>query len=163
MRTSSVKAKGRRLQNFVAGVFLALGKRIYSFQEGEITPRQMGGAGTDVVFTPYAAKQFQFDIECKQVEKLSIVATFNKHARNYESTGRIPLLIHSKNRTRVLVTLTFDDFLRLTFGLANPLIAPQANAQISSKDIRSIITEIEGRRDSWESIRQLLFPEREGQ
>jgi len=163
MRTSSIKAKGRRLQNFVAGTFLAIGQRVYTFQSGEIEPRQMGGAGVDIIFSPKAQAQIPFDIECKQVEKLNIVATFNKHARNYETTGHIPLLIHSKNSARVLVTLTFEDFLRVTFGLINPLIEPNTNNQLSSNDIRTTIVEVDKRKGSWTAIKQFLFPKPEGQ
>lgn len=115
MKTSSIKQKGRRLQNFVAGVFAYISK-IYGLNNGDILPRQMGGSGVDIIFSPSANKFFKFDIECKQVEKLNVVSTFNKHARNYSNTGNIPLLIHSKNDSRVLVTMDFNDFISILYS-----------------------------------------------
>ena len=153
MKTSALKAKGRRIQNYVAGFFSLFGQTFFGLKDGDVAPRPMGQGGVDVIFSPAASKFFNFDIECKNVEKLNIVATYNKHARQYEKTPGIPLLIHAKNKSKVLVTLSFEDFLELLY-----VYGPSALTQKIT--IQNILRVLEENKNSWEAIqRTLVKPE----
>ena len=147
MKTSSIKAKGRRLQNFVAGVFLFLGYKIFpkhtdiSISVGDIEPRQMGGAGVDIVMSPLAQSGFPFDIECKMVEKLNIVEAYNENVRKHADSKNYKLLIHSKNKSGVLITLAFKDFLKLVY-----------KDDLSAEEIDTIVGESVTFRDNWSAF-----------
>lgn len=51
-------------------------------------------------------------IECKRVERLNIHDAM-KQAVNDAREGEIPVVMHRKNRTKWLVTLSLDDFVKL--------------------------------------------------
>lgn len=51
-------------------------------------------------------------IECKRVERLNIHEAMNQ-ALNDAREGETPVVMHRKNRTKWLVTMTLDDFMRL--------------------------------------------------
>lgn len=139
---SSRKQKARRLQNFVAGVFLFLGKYISNGpfpSDQDIYPRQMGGAGVDIVFSPFAQQSFPFDIECKNVEKLNIVEAYNEHVQKHKESKNIKFLVHSKNKSDVLVTIAFDDFLKLL-------------NMHPSVPIDDITARVDANKNSWEAI-----------
>lgn len=112
MRTSSAKAKGRRLQDSVRDKFRKMFEDI--LENDDITSRQMGGAGTDVVLSPAAKKQIIFDVECKNQEKINIAKSL-KQAEDNCSEGRIPALIFTKNRSKVYVAIELDRFLELIY------------------------------------------------
>lgn len=153
MRTSSAKAKSRRLQNYVAGVFLHLGNRLAHppLQSGDVQPRQMGGAGVDIVLSPTAFKMFPFAVECKQVEKLNVYEAFTKNYDRYENGNTYPILVHSKNRSRVLVTLTFRDFLLLVYGEHRRSLSGCNTARIAEVCEKMLTV-----RESWEQIEALI-------
>lgn len=114
MLTSSAKQKGRKLQQAVRDAFRAADLTLHP---DDIKSTTMGSSGVDVQFSPAAKKVFPFDIECKQVERLQVVPTFLEHYGKYETDkSTIKLLVHSKNRTPVLVTLRFEDLMALISG-----------------------------------------------
>lgn len=51
-------------------------------------------------------------IECKRVERLNIHEAMNQ-ALNDAREGETPVVMHRKNRTSWLVTMTLDDFMKL--------------------------------------------------
>lgn len=53
-----------------------------------------------------------FHIECKRVEKLNIDNAMEQAIRDAED-GKVPIVIHRKNRKRRLVTMLADDFIEL--------------------------------------------------
>lgn len=112
MRTSSAKAKGRRLQQRVRDDLLAVaGARLDST---DVTSTPMGCNGVDVQLSK-AARDFFGDlaIECKNVEVLNAVGVFQKHLDRYAPQGKVPIMVHSRNHTEPRVTLLWSDFLRL--------------------------------------------------
>jgi hypothetical protein len=145
MKPKSGKGKSRRLQNFVAGVFLNLG--FGQLRVDDVFPRQMGGAGVDTVMSPKAQSLFPYNVECKQVEKLNIHAVYAEHAEKYVGSTLFPIVVHSKNRAQVLVTLSFEDFISLVHGKQFLLI--DGLSQIAIRDICSSVAE---NRDSWKLI-----------
>lgn len=114
MRPQSAKAKGRRLQQYVA-------KRIqetFGLPASDVKSLPMGAPGEDIWLSRDARQKFPFSVECKNVEKLNVAQAFEQANTNaivvppYE-TFHAPLLVHTKNRGRVLATLELDELLRL--------------------------------------------------
>lgn len=112
MKTSSCKAKGRKLQQLIRNSLRELGKS-RGLVDGDIESRGMGQNGVDVILSPAAQKVFDFEIEAKCVEKLQVVPTFWEHYDKYKDKKGLKLLIHSKNRSLPLVTMTWEQFLGL--------------------------------------------------
>lgn len=112
MKTSSAKAKGRRLQQMVRDVLRKIGKvNQLGVVDGDIESRGMGQNGTDVILSPKANSVFgRLAIECKNCETLNVRKIFEEHASKYDST-HIPWLIHSRNHAKALITLEFEDFI----------------------------------------------------
>jgi hypothetical protein len=111
MKTSSAKAKGRRLQQEIRDVLRLMGKP-YGLVDGDIESRGMGQAGVDVMLSPAARNLWDLAIECKNCEKLNVHNVFTKHEEKYRD-HLFPLLVHSKNRSHTLVTMRLDNFIEL--------------------------------------------------
>lgn len=109
MRTSSAKAKGRRLQQNVAQLL----RDATGLTESDIRSISMGAQGCDVMLSAEARKHIPFAIECKNQEKISIWASWEQTKDNAELEKLQPLLVFSKNHSEVLVTMTFGSFLEL--------------------------------------------------
>ncbi len=112
MRTSSCKAKGRRLQQQVRDALRALGAT-RGLVDGDINSTSMGVSGVDVLLSPAADRLFSLAIECKNVERLQVVPTFLEHYGKYEADSRLKILVHGKNKIAPMVTLRFTDFITL--------------------------------------------------
>jgi len=112
MKTSSAKAKGRRLQQEVCRLLRELGKP-YGLVDDDLTSRGMGQNGTDVVFSPAARRVVNCSIECKNVEKLNVVTVFLEHFEKYKQDDSLKLLVHSRNHTEPMVTLRLSDFMEI--------------------------------------------------
>jgi hypothetical protein len=112
MKTSSAKAKGRKLQQEVRDALRKAGVE-HGLVDGDIESRGMGQNGVDVILSPAAQKVFDLYIECKQVEKLNVVSTFYEHFNKYADKPGLKLLVHGRNRTESMITLKFIDFMEL--------------------------------------------------
>lgn len=76
----------------------------------------MGVSGLDLILSPAARKIMDLAIEAKNVEKLAVVSVFNAHYNKYQTgscSNSLKLLIHKRNRQRPLVTMDFEDFIKL--------------------------------------------------
>lgn len=93
MKTRSAKAKGRRVQNWLHDELHYLFPEL---EPDDIIPRQMGGAGEDIMLSPAARKLIPCSFECKNVEKLSLHAAMRQAKAN--ANGLIPVVIFKKNR-----------------------------------------------------------------
>jgi len=105
MKTSSAKAKGRRLQNFISekiNLLLGLDSR----------PAIMGESGMDIKLSREDRERFPFAIEAKNRERFSIWHALEQAAANAEN-GLTPLLVFKRNRSKTYVAMEFDDFLEL--------------------------------------------------
>ena len=108
MKTSSAKAKGRRLQQEVQQALL---QTFDDLEADDIKVAIMGESGEDVKFSPAARRKFPYSIECKNVEKLNIWGAL-KQAEDNAKTHK-PLLVFKRNRSKTYVALEMEDFLKL--------------------------------------------------
>ncbi len=112
MRTSSAKAKGRRLQQKVAErlrVHTGLGI-------ADIASTPMGSQGIDVMLSSAARALVPFAIETKNVEKINIWGCWKQTEMNAGLTGLQPLLIFARNHEEPLVCMSFESFMELLSG-----------------------------------------------
>lgn len=116
MKTSSAKAKGRRLQQQVRDAFLS--KTWYvphpvKLREGDVKSAIMGESGRDIHLSPAAEDVIPFDIECKNTETASPWA-WMKQAKENTKPGRMPLVAFTRNREGdVYAMIRFEDLLKL--------------------------------------------------
>lgn len=125
IRVSSAKAKGRSLQQRVRDIFRNIFKG--TLEDGDIESRQMGGAGTDLIFSPLAKKHIPFDVECKNTESLNIYSVISQ-AKSNTGEGRIPLIVFKKNGLEVWGCMPFDKLLNYLY----PNYIPQTEEQIDN-------------------------------
>ena len=105
MKTSSAKAKGRRLQQ----KFMQLLIEQLDIDPEDIESRSMGAGGEDLIMSKAARNKFPYSIECKNLEKLNIWSAWDQANGNkglYE-----PLVVIKKNGVRPLVVLDAENFL----------------------------------------------------
>jgi hypothetical protein len=110
--TSSCKSKGRRLQQLVRDRLREIGK-FFGLRDADIESVPTSVPGLDIILSPLAKDLLNLYIECKNVESLNVVGVFQKHYEKYKSDAGVPILVHSRNRTEPMVTLTLDQFLEI--------------------------------------------------
>jgi hypothetical protein len=108
---ASRKAKGRRLQNWVAKKVSEL-LNIPCGRDEDIQGREMGQAGTDIKLYGKAAKLFPFSVECKSQETWAVPA-WVRQAKENENEGTNWLLICKKNREKPIVVMDAEVFFKL--------------------------------------------------
>ena len=109
MKTSSCKAKGRRLQDAVREM---LYETYTTLRDGDIKTAIMGESGRDIGLSPTAEDIIPFDIECKNTEKLSIWAAMEQ-AESNKKEGRIPMVVFKRNRSKTYAVLELSKLLEL--------------------------------------------------
>lgn len=108
MKTSSCKAKGRRLQSWVAGKISSyLG--IPFKKDGDIDVRPMGQSGCDIILRGKAKELFPYSIECKNQERVNVWKAWEQAVKN-SGEGEKPLLFIGKNRHDALVIQRAEDW-----------------------------------------------------
>ena len=107
----SAKAKGRRLQQYVANKIAEV-TGLEVEKDGDIEPRQMGMGGVDVILRGEALEKFPFAIECKNSEKWSIVSAINQAKANQKDKTEW-MLVLSKNHFNPIVVLDAEVFFRI--------------------------------------------------
>ena len=110
MKSSSAKAKGRRLQDRVVRM---LYDRFRSFQPGDVKPAIMGESGVDVHLSPAARAAFPFAIETKNTERLNVWEAIKQAEANAAKVGMNPLVVFSRNRSGTYAVIEFDTLLTL--------------------------------------------------
>ena len=109
MRTSSAKAKGRRLQDAVRDLIL---EHYPALEPDDVQCAIMGQSGTDIKLSPAAKRAFPYAVECKNQEKINIWASLDQAQEN-AAEGQTPLLVFKKNRTESYVAMKLSDFIKL--------------------------------------------------
>ena len=108
---SSRKSKARNLQNEVAQRISDL-LNIPCGKDQLIQGREMGQSGVDIKLIGEALKRFQWSVECKRQENLSIPAWIRQAQANI-----IPdtnwLLVVRRNHEKAFVVLDIDAFFEL--------------------------------------------------
>lgn len=111
IKVSSRKAKGRRLQNLVAGKI----SKILNIPWGKdklIQGREMGQSGVDIKLYGEAKEKFPFAIECKNTEKMSLTS-WVKQAKENLGDFKYWMIVYKKNNFKPVVILDLDDFIKI--------------------------------------------------
>lgn len=109
MKTSSCKAKGRRLSSEVKDLFHLFARDL---QDGDIVVTPSGVQGPDLHLSPEAKKVYPFAIECKNQESIQIWKALQQ-AESHAKTGDYPILFFRRNRSKVYVSMDAEHFLKL--------------------------------------------------
>ncbi len=109
MKTSSGKAKGRRLQNKVRDVLLEHFSD--KLEPDDIRTAIMGETGEDIKLSPAARRLIPYSFECKNQEKLNIWSSLEQADEN--SGDYPPVLIFKRNRSKTYVTVELEEFMKL--------------------------------------------------
>jgi len=105
MKTSSAKAKGRKLQQWFRDLLI---EKLNVHPE-DIESRSMGAGGEDLIMSKAARNKFPYSIECKNQERMNIWSAWDQANNNkgiYE-----PLVVIKKNGVKPLVVLDAENFL----------------------------------------------------
>lgn len=108
MKTSSAKAKGRRLQTWVANQV----SRVTGYKSGKdkhIAPREMGQSGTDIRLVGEVREDFPFSVECKNAEKWDM-HEWIKQAKDNQEPNMDWMLVVSRNRDHKYVIMDALEF-----------------------------------------------------
>ena len=106
-RTS--KAKGRRLQTWVADKLLSVFKNLTTL---DVRSTPMGVNGVDVQLSTAAFKKFSYDIECKNTERTKTIYNYYEQAISHNNKGE-PLLIIKMNRQKPLAIVDAEHFIEM--------------------------------------------------
>ncbi len=109
MSPRSAKAKGRKLQNWVAEQLLSTLKRLTSL---DVRSTPMGVNGVDVQLSTAAYNQFPYDIECKNTERMTTLYNYYEQAISHDSGGE-PLLIVKMNHKKPLAVVDAEHFIKV--------------------------------------------------
>lgn len=111
MLTSSAKAKGRRLQQYVRDTI----QKRFNLDATEVQSTGMGQAGLDIQLSERARMSFPYGVECKAQEGLGKLYGFYQQAK--ENAGQLtPIVVLRSNKKEALVILKFDDFMAMKHG-----------------------------------------------
>ncbi len=108
MKTSSAKAKGRRLQQKVRDLLL---ETFTELEPDDIRSTSMGVSGEDLQLSPAARKLIPFAIECKNQEKLNVWDSLKQAEEN--SGDYDPVLIFKRNRSKTYAVINIEKFIEL--------------------------------------------------
>jgi len=107
MKTSSAKAKGRKLQQW----FTKLLVDVLELDEEDMESRPMGSQGEDIIMGRLSRNRFPYSIECKNQEAVNVwkaYAQAEENCRGYE-----PLVVIKRNRSKPLVLVEAEHFVGL--------------------------------------------------
>lgn len=109
MKTSSAKAKGRRLQQYVRDLIL---QAFPVLEDDDVRSTSMGASGEDLLLSPAARKLFPFSVECKNQEKISIWDSLAQCEMNAKE-GVSPLLVFKRNHSKTYACIELDTLIKL--------------------------------------------------
>lgn len=114
IKTSSAKAKGRKLQQEVAALILAM---FPTLEPDDVRSTSMGAGGEDVQLSPAARRAFPFTIECKQRAEHAVYTFYDQassHGKKERAAGKPgyePLVIVRAHGRKALAVLDLNYFL----------------------------------------------------
>jgi hypothetical protein len=111
MKTSSAKAKGRKLCAKIRDVMLGLRAGL---EAEDIVVTSSGDTGEDLKLSPFARKIFPVAIECKKHAAFSVYTHYDQaveHVDGYEN--REPVVFIEANRRKPLALVDAEYFLRI--------------------------------------------------
>lgn len=107
MKTSSGKAKGRKLQQWLA---LKIREVFPQLEPDDVKSTPMGVGGADVQLSPAARKVHHWDWECKSHKSFAIYKVMDQAEANAKG---IPAVCIKANRKDPLIILREQDFFNL--------------------------------------------------
>lgn len=107
MKTSSAKAKGRRLQQWVAKMLV----EHLGVDEEDLESRPMGSSGEDIIMGKLTRQKFPYSIECKNQEAVNVWKAYEQAESNCK--GYEPLVVIKRNQHKPLVVVDAEYFVRL--------------------------------------------------
>lgn len=113
MTPQSAKAKGRRLQQWVAA------RLLYWFSwlsEKDVRSTSMGAGGIDVQLSQAAHDAFPYAIECKNKKAFAVYTDYEQACDHCETIpGAEPLLVIKANEKQPLVVVDAEHFFELVW------------------------------------------------
>ena len=107
MKTSSAKAKGRKLQQWFANVLVeGLG-----LDRDDLESRPMGSQGEDIIMGKQSRDIFPYSVECKNQEAVYVWKAYEQASENCK--GYEPLVVIKRNRHKPLVVVDAEHFVEL--------------------------------------------------
>tara|TARA_R110001592_G_scaffold8721_2_gene47174 strand:+ start:988 stop:1320 length:333 start_codon:yes stop_codon:yes gene_type:complete len=107
MKTSSAKAKGRKLQQWMRNLLI---EKLEVHPE-DIESRSMGAGGEDLIMARAARAKFPMSIECKNQEKVNVWESYKQAEDN---SGKYePVVIIKRNKSKPLVVVDAEYFVSL--------------------------------------------------
>ena len=107
MKTSSAKAKGRKLQQWFAKLLVEQ----LGLDEEDLESRPMGSQGEDIILGKQSRQIFPYSIECKNQEKVNVWAAYEQAEENCK--GYEPVVVIKRNRSKPLVVVDAEAFVKL--------------------------------------------------
>ena len=107
MKTSSAKAKGRKLQQWFANLLV---ERLGADEE-DIESRPMGSQGEDIIMGKQTRQIFPYSVECKNQQPANVWKAYEQATENCK--GYEPLVVIKRNRTKPLVLVDAEYFVEL--------------------------------------------------
>ena len=110
IKTSSAKAKGRKLQQLVRDKIIALLK-YKGVEPADVKSAVMGENGEDIQLSPFARNFLPVSIECKSHKSMAIYKLYAQAQENCED--RQPVLVIKANHKEPLAVIDLDYWLDL--------------------------------------------------
>ena len=107
MKTSSAKAKGRKLQQWFAQLMVDT----LNLHEEDLESRPMGSQGEDIIMGRESREKFPYSIECKNQETVNVWKAYEQASENCK--GYEPLVVIKRNRHKPLVLVEAEHFVEL--------------------------------------------------
>ena len=104
MKTSSAKAKGRRLQQWVRTLLIEK----LDIHEEDIESRPMGSGGEDLIMSRAAREKFPFSVEAKNQETGNVWKAMEQAQAN--AKHYTPIVVMKKNNEKPLVVIDAEVF-----------------------------------------------------
>lgn len=108
MKTSSAKAKGRKLQQWVQKEILNL---FPSLSDEDVRSTAMGQSGEDIQLSPAARKLFPYSVECKARANIAVYSWF-RQAEEAAPEGATPMVVIRANHKKPLIILDAEAFFK---------------------------------------------------
>ena len=115
MKTSSAKAKGRKLQQWFAQLMI----KTLNLHEEDLESRPMGSQGEDIIMGRESREAFPYSIECKNQEAVNVWKAYEQCETNCK--GYEPLVVIKRNRSKPLVLVDAEHFVALHKKALTPL------------------------------------------
>lgn len=109
MKTSSAKAKGRKLQQWVRDMILCVYPKL---EKDDVRSTSMGVSGEDIQLSPKARKKFPYSVECKSRKKIGVYQYFDQAKENCPSTCD-PIVIIKADYRNPLVCIDAEVFFNI--------------------------------------------------